>query len=60
MSYTDIRDIIENAKNLNAKQRKKIVEDFMFDDFEDFLGWADELIFDAEFVNEELSEIPDK
>lgn len=60
MGYTEIRSLIENANNLTDKQRKKVAEDFMFDDFQDFLAWADELIFDAEFVNEELSEIPDK
>ena len=36
------------------------VNQLLVNDFENFLAWVDELIFDPEFVNEELSAISDK
>lgn len=58
-SYEDYRDCIERFHSLSANKQRDIAGNFGFSRPMSFEGWIDEQYIDIEFINEELSEIPD-
>ena len=59
-AYLQLRDIAMSPENIDAKQKKEIIGQFGFNNFDTFTAWLDEAFIDIEYVNEMLAEIPDE
>lgn len=59
-AYLQLRDIQSSPGSLNQKMKSEIAENYGFEDFDMFAAWLDEANIDVEFIQEQLSEIPDK
>ncbi len=58
--YTALRAFQENPQQLNKSDISDFMQMFGFEDRDMLEAFADERLFDIEFVNEELCEIPDE
>lgn len=58
--YEPLRDFIENPQQMNKSNISDLLQEFQIKNRDMLEAFADDHLFDIEFVNEELSEIPDK